>query len=86
MVTQNNIVNCMVFLREKGRLEIKEGLGVHPFGRVPIVGEYVALSSKEPVYKVTHVRHTGFGTHQAELFVVEADDVQVIGGEPIPMP
>ncbi len=86
MVAQNNMVNCIVFLREKGRLERKQGLGVHPFGRVPIAGEYVSLSSEATVYKVTHVHHTGFGSHQAELYVVEADDVQVVEGEPVPMP
>ncbi len=80
------MIECMLFLRDKNSLKRKEGLGVHPFGRVPIVGEYISLSPEKVVYKVTHVHHTGFGSHKAELYVVEADDIQIIEGDAIPMP
>ena len=83
------LVECMVFLRDKGEAHRKEGLGVHPFGRVPVAGEYVSLGRGEadgPTYKVTHVHHTGFGSHQAELYVIVADDVQKVGGEDNPPP
>ena len=81
------MVKCMLFLRDKNTLERKEGLGVHSFGRVPVVGEYISLSSEGGVYKVTHVHHTGFSSnHAAELYVVEADDIQIVGGDPVPMP
>ena len=81
------MVKCIVFLREENALERKEGLGVHSFGRVPIVGEHISLSSEGSVYKVTHVHHTGFSSnHTAELYVVEADDIQIVGGDPVPMP
>lgn len=81
------LVRCMVFLRDKGATRRKAGLGTHPFGRVPIAGEYVSLDREEgPTYKVTHVHHTGFGSHQAELYVIEADDVEKIGGEDNPPP
>lgn len=81
------MVKCMVFLRDKNTLKRKEGLGVHSFGRVPIVGEYISLSSEGSVYKVAHVHHTGFSSnHTAELYVVEADDIQIVGGDPVPMP
>jgi hypothetical protein len=80
------MIECMLFLRDKNSLERKKGLGTHPFGRVPIAGEHISLSSDGVVYKVTHVHHTGFGSHKAELYVVEADDIQIVGGEPIPVP
>ncbi len=76
---------CMLFLRDKNSVKRKEGLGVHQFSRVPIAGEHISLSSEGIVYKVTHVHHTGFGSHKAELYVTEADDIQIIGGDPIPM-
>jgi len=81
------MVKCMIFLREKNSLKRKEGLGVHPFDRVPVVNEHISLSSEGSVYKVTHVHHTGFSSnHAAELYVLEADDIQFVGGDPIPMP
>jgi len=81
------MVKCMLFLRDKNTLECKEGLGVHSFGRVPIVGEHISLSSEGAVYKVTHVHHTGFSSnHAAEIYAVEADDIQIVGGEHLPMP
>jgi len=77
----------MLFLRDKNTIKRKEGLGVHSFGRIPIVGEHISLPSEVAVYKVTHVHHTGFSTnHAAEIYVVEADDIQNVGGEPVPMP
>ncbi|MEM1308414.1 MAG: hypothetical protein AAF892_18800 [Cyanobacteria bacterium P01_D01_bin.71] len=81
------MAKCRLFLREKNTLEWKEGLGVHSFGRVPVVGEYISLSSQGSVYRVTHVHHTGFNrNHIAELYVVGADDIQIVGGDPVPMP
>lgn len=80
------MINCMLFLRDKNIPECRKGLGVHSFGRVPSAGEYVSLSSEGVVYKVIHVHHTGFSSaHIAELYVVEADDIQIIGGDPLPM-
>jgi hypothetical protein len=78
----------MLFLRDKNSVERKEGLGVHDFSRVPIAGEYICLSNKDKTdtYKVTHVVHTGFGSHSAELYVVQADDGQIIGSEFLPNP
>jgi len=80
------MIECMLFLLDQNSLKHKAGLGVHPFGRIPVTGEYISLASNEIVYKVTHVHHTGFGTHKAELYVVETDDIQMIGGEPLPLP
>ena len=81
------MVKCVIFLREKDTLERKEGLCVHSFSKVSVVGQYISLSFEESVYKVTRVHHTGFSSnHTAELYVVEADDIQIVGGNPIPIP
>ena len=65
----------MVFLRRVGEVKREKGLGSHPFGRVPCVGEYVSLATEGPHLRVTHVHHTAFGSHAAELYCVEADMV-----------
>lgn len=78
------MIKCMLFLYDKNTFERKEGFGVHDFGRIPVVGEYIALSygddsidDKESIYKVTHVLHTGFSSnHVAELFVTATDGIQ----------
>jgi hypothetical protein len=81
------MIQCMLFLRDSNSLERKEGLGIHPFSRVPIAGEHISLSSESVVYKVTHVHHTGFSSnHTTELYVLEADDIKIVAGDPIPMP
>jgi hypothetical protein len=65
------MIKCMLFLRDTN-----EGLGLHHFGRIPVLGENISLSSDGVVYKVTIVHHVGFSSnHTAELYVVEADDV-----------
>ena len=79
------MVYCMIFLRDLGEVERKKGLGIHLFGRVPCVGEYISLDSEGPHLKVAQVHHTGFSSnHSAELYVVEATDMQMIGAEPYP--
>jgi hypothetical protein len=75
----------MIFLREVGEVARKEGLGKHSFGRIPCVGEYISLNSEGLHLKVSQVHHTGFSSHHsAELYVIEATDMQMIGGEPHP--
>lgn len=73
MVEQQGFVKCMVFLRRRGEIRRQEGLGVHPFGRVPAAGEYVSLDAEGPHLQVTHVHHTGFGNHAAELYCCAAE-------------
>lgn len=77
--------DCMIFLRNSGEVAPREGLGTHPFGRIPCVGEYISLESDGPHLKVTQAHHTGFSSnHSAELYVVEATDLQMIGSDPYP--
>lgn len=80
----NIMVKCMLFLREPGDYQRKKGYGSHEFGRVPCVGEYISLDGRGPHLRVTHVHHTGFGDHVAELYVVEADDMLFVAGEVVP--
>ena len=75
------MVECIVFLRDAGAVSRKSGLGVHKFGRIPCANEYLALKNENTQYRVTQVVHTGFGSHVAELYVILADDMQLIGGE-----
>lgn len=76
------MVECMVFLRRPGQMKYQEGLGKHPFGRIPCVGEYVSLGSNGPNYKVVQVHHSGFSdNHVAELHVIETEDTEVIAVE-----
>lgn len=72
MNEKRTFVTCMVFLRRPGEVFRTQGLGTHPFGRVPCVNEYISLESDGPHLMVTHVHHTGFGSHAAELYCTEA--------------
>lgn len=74
----------MLFLRDSGEFRRREGLGVHTFGRVPIAGEYVTLSNDPRHFRVTHVHHTLMGNHAAEIYVIEAIEMEYIGQEPFP--
>lgn len=73
MDEQQAFVRCMVFLRKRGEVLRQEGLGTHMFGRVPAAGEYVSLDPDGPHLVVTHVHHTGFGSHAAELYCAVAE-------------
>ncbi len=50
------------------------------FSRVPVVGEYLALRSDSPWYKVFLVVHCPFqdAEYQAEVFAVRVDQVEEI--------
>jgi hypothetical protein len=63
------MIDCAIILHDK---DVTEGLGTFGFQRVPVVGEFVALKPAQ-LYLVTSVLHMGFGDHQVELYVREAD-------------
>ncbi len=71
-MTEDKGMECMVFER-KGEQYDHEGLGVHPFRRIPVPGEYIFLENEKVYfYRVTHVVHTpGPGNHDAELYVLK---------------
>ena len=72
-----NLTYCMIFLREANVIAIKAGLGRHEFGRIPVAGEYICLEDEEKhnFYKVQQILHTGFGSHSAEIYVEESNDL-----------
>jgi hypothetical protein len=63
------MVECSIILRVK---DVTEGLGTFSFQRVPVQGEFVALKPGQ-LYRVKSVLHMGFGEHQPEVYVTEAD-------------
>lgn len=79
---QNHVL-CMIF-RQDNTEAMREGLGVHPFGRIPVMGEYINLSERGPRLKVTAVLHTGFGSHSAEITCTAALRVEQSEGGPSP--
>jgi hypothetical protein len=73
-----------MLFRVDQNLNFKEGLGLHPFGRIPCNGEYMTLkqeASEQPevLYKVIDIVHTGFAgyEHAAEIYVEIPDDVTI---------
>jgi len=49
------------------------------FARIPVVGEYVAISSDSPWFKVELVVHTPFPCEfDAEVYAVAEDHLQVL--------
>jgi hypothetical protein len=81
-------IECMVFLRNPAQIDVKKGLGVHKFARVPTVGEYIHLSftdEETEFYKVRQVIHTGWSdSHLAEIYVIDANDLVYDGAEKRP--